>query len=120
MNQQPIFEIKVEEKKKNYGKFVITPLAQGYGHTLGNSLRRVLLTSLDGLAISTVKISGVRHQFQTLKGMAEDVVEFSLNLKEVRLSSEVEIKKPVKATLEAKGPGEVKAGDIKVSSDVEV
>jgi len=120
MNQQPIFEIKEEDKKKNYGKFVITPLAQGYGNTLGNSLRRVLLTSLDGLAISTVKISGVRHQFQTLKGMAEDVVELSLNLKEVRLSSETEIKKPVKATLEVKGPGEVKAGDINVSSDVEV
>ena len=119
MNKQPIFEIKEEEKKKNYGKFVITPLARGYGDTVGNSLRRVLLTSLEGLAITSVKISGVRHQFQTLKGMTEDVVEFSLNLKEVKLTSEVEIKKPVKATIDAKGPGEVKAGDIKIS-DVEV
>ena len=119
MNKQPIFEIKEEEKKKNYAKFVITPLARGYGDTVGNSLRRVLLTSLRGLAITSVKISGVRHQFQTLKGMTEDVVELSLNLKEVKLTTETEMKKPVKATIDAKGTGEVKAGDINIS-DVEV
>jgi len=78
---EPMFEIKEEESQKNYSKFVVSPLEQGYGDTLGNALRRVLLTSLPGAAISTVRISGVKHQFSTLKGMKEDVMEFLLNLK---------------------------------------
>lgn len=78
---EPIFEIKQEKKSADYGKFIISPLEQGYGHTLGNSLRRVLLTSLSGAAITSVKISGVKHQFSTLKGVKEDIVEFILNLK---------------------------------------
>lgn len=116
--KQPVFEIKKEKKDKNYGKFVITPLERGYGDTLGNSLRRVLLTGLSGAAITSVRISGVKHQFQTLKGMKEDVVELALNLKKVRISADID--KPVKATLESTGPGEVKAGDIKTSAGVKV
>ena len=73
---EPTFHIKVETEKPGFGKFSIEPLDQGYGQTLGNSLRRVLLSSLPGAAISSVKISGVKHQFSTLAGMKEDVVEF--------------------------------------------
>ena len=115
---EPIFEIKQESKKENYASIVITPLEQGYGHTLGNALRRVLLTSLPGAAATTVKIAGVRHQFSTLSGMKEDVVEFVLNLKKVRFSYSGD--KPVRATISVKGPGEVRAKDIKVSSEVTI
>lgn len=115
---EPIFEIKQKEKRAGYGKFIISPLEQGYGHTLGNSLRRVLLTSLPGAAITSVKISGVKHQFSTLKGVKEDVVEFVLNLKKVRLFYTGA--KPARTTLSVKGPGEVKAKDIKVSADVKI
>lgn len=118
MNEQPTFEIKQEEKKDNYAKFVISPLEQGYGNTLGNSLRRVLLTSLGGAAVTSVKITGVKHQFSSLKGMKEDVVEFILNLKKVRFVYDGE--DPVKATVSAEGPGEVTAKDIEVSGDVEI
>ena len=106
---EPMFEIKEEESQKNYSKFVVSPLEQGYGDTLGNALRRVLLTSLPGAAISSVRISGVKHQFSTLKGMKEDVVEFLLNLKKVRFSLEKPAKaeeKPVKATISVKSSGD--------------
>lgn len=115
---EPMFEIKQEEKQGNYGKIVISPLEQGYGNTLGNSLRRVLLTSLPGAAITSVKISGVKHQFSTLKGMKEDVVEFLLSLKKVRISYSGE--KPVKASIEVKTAGEIKAKDIKVPANVKI
>ena len=115
---EPMFEIKQEESKGDYGKFVISPLEQGYGDTLGNSLRRVLLTSLAGAAVTTVRLSGVRHQFSTLKGMKEDVVEFLLNLKKVRFSYSGE--KSAKATLSVKESGEVKAKDIKVPASVKI
>jgi DNA-directed RNA polymerase subunit alpha len=115
---EPLFEIKQEKKKGNYARFVISPLEQGYGNTLGNSLRRVLLTSLPGAAITTIRISGVKHQFSSLKGMKEDIVEFILNLKKVRLAYEGE--KPVKASLSVKGAGEVRAKDIEVEPSVEI
>lgn len=116
--EQPIFETKQDSKDKNYGRFVISPLAQGYGVTLGNSLRRVLLTSLSGSAAASVKIAGVKHQFSSLKGMKEDVVEFVLNLKKVRFANKGG--KATKATISAKGPGVVKAGDIKTEAGVSV
>lgn len=118
MDEQPTFEMKEEEKKDGYAKFVISPLEQGYGHTLGNALRRVLLTSLEGAAVTSAKISGVKHQFSSLKGMKEDVVEFILNLKKVRFDYEGE--DPVKASISFEGPGEVKAKDIEISGDVDV
>jgi len=117
---EPIFEIKQEKQENNYSRFVITPLEQGYGHTLGNSLRRVLLKSLGGVAITSVKINGVKHQFSTLKGMKEDVVEFLLNLKKVRFASTTEFSKPEKAKLSVKGAGEVKAKDIQVPATLKV
>ncbi len=118
MINEPMFEIKQEEIKGAWGKFAITPLEQGYGDTLGNSLRRVLLTSLMGAAITSVRIAGVKHQFSTLKGMKEDVVEFLLNLKKVRLSSSGG--KVVKASISVKEAGEVKAKDIKVPATVKI
>jgi len=113
-----IFEIKTEKKEAGYGKFVISPLEQGYGLTVGNSLRRVLLTSLQGTAITSVKIAGVKHQFSGLSGMKEDVVEFILNLKKVRFTGITE--KPVKASLEISKVGEFKASDIKVGGGISV
>src|SRR3989339_895432 len=95
---EPMFEIKEEKKETNYGRFVISPLEQGYGLTVGNALRRVLLVSLPGIAITSIKIAGVKHQFSTLSGLREDTVEFILNLKKVRFSGSTD--KPVKATLE--------------------
>ena len=115
---EPMFEIKIEKKEADYGRFVISPLEQGYGLTIGNSLRRVLLSSLSGAAVTSVKIAGVKHQFSALVGMKEDIVEFVLNLKKVRFSGNVD--KPVKATLEVSKPGEFKAGDIKVGGGVQI
>lgn len=116
--EEPMFEIKELEKSENYTKFSLSPLEQGYGNTLGNGLRRVLLTSLPGTAITNARISGVKHQFTTLKGMKEDIVEFLLNLKKVRF--EYEGDDSVKASISAKGPGEVKAGDIEADATVKV
>ncbi len=110
---QPIFEILEEEKQKNYAKIVITPLEQGYGFTLGNSLRRVLLSSLEGAAITHVKIAGIKHQFSSLSGMKEDIIELCLNLKKVRIAYHGD--SPISATLKAATAGEVKASDIKLS-----
>jgi DNA-directed RNA polymerase subunit alpha len=115
---EPIFEIKKSKEEKNYAQFVISPLEQGYGQTLGNSLRRVLLTSLPGAAATNVKMTGVKHQFSTLKGMKEDVVDFLLNLKQVRFKYSGD--KPATATLNVKGTGEVKAKDIKTDSTVKI
>lgn len=115
---EPTFHIKVETEKPGFGKFSIEPLEQGYGQTMGNSLRRVLLSTLPGAAISSVKINGVKHQFSTLEGMKEDVVEFIMNLKKVRLT--IEDNEPVKMTISKKGPGEVLAGDIDVPSGVSI
>jgi len=115
---EPTFEINKEKKETNYGRFVISPLEQGYGLTIGNALRRVLLTSLPGAAVTSIKIAGVKHQFSTLAGMKEDTVEFILNLKKVRFSGNTD--KAVKATLEIDKAGEFKAGDIKVSGGLSV
>src|SRR3989344_2190940 len=118
MINEPMFELKEEKKEGNYAKLVISPLEKGYGDTLGNALRRVLLTSLPGAAVASVKISGVKHQFSSLKGMKEDVVEFVLNLKKARFSYSGD--KAVRATLSVKGPGEIKVKDIKIPASVKV
>lgn len=115
---EPLFNIKTEQENAEFGKFVIEPLEQGFGHTLGNSLRRVLLTSLPGAAITQIKINGVKHKFSTLEGMSEDVVDLILNLKQVRLKYEGE--KPIKLELDKNGPGQIKAGDIKTPANIQV
>jgi DNA-directed RNA polymerase subunit alpha len=114
----PNFLIKTEVEKPGYGMFVIEPLEQGYGHTLGNSLRRVLLTSLPGAAITSIKVTGVAHQFSVVSGLKEDVVELILNLKKVRLalaSGESAVLK-----LSKKGTGTVTAGDFEVPAGVTI
>jgi DNA-directed RNA polymerase subunit alpha len=102
----------------NYGKFVIEPLERGFGLTLGNALRRVLLSSLQGAAITAVRIDGVLHEFSTLPGVIEDVTELILNLKQVRLKLHGD--GPKKGTFEVKGKGEVRAGNLIVDPEVEV
>ena len=101
-----------------YGKFVVEPLERGYGTTLGNSLRRVLLSSLPGYAITSVKIDGVLHEFSTIDGVKEDVTEIVLNLKGVILKVHGDEAKTI--YIDASGKGVVTAGDIKVDSDVEI
>lgn len=115
---EPNFSILAETEKPDYGIFSIEPLTQGYGQTLGNSLRRVLLASLPGSAVTSVRIEGVKHQFAVLEGLKEDVVEFVLNLKKIRLS--VDGNEPVTLTLTKKGPGEIYAGDIECPAGVTI
>lgn len=115
---EPIFHIKAEEETATFGRFAIEPLEQGFGQTLANSLRRVLLTSLPGTAITQIKINGVKHKFSTLEGMSEDIIDLILNLKQVRIKYDGE--KPVKLELDKNGPGQVKAGDIKGPATVQI
>src|SRR3989338_8422672 len=103
---------------KNYGKFEILGCYPGYGTTLGNALRRVLLSSLDGAAAKSVKIKGVAHEFSTISGVMEDVVQIILNLKQVRFKLHGE--EAVKITLKSKGEGVVTAAAIKTPSSVEI
>lgn len=115
---EPLFQIKKEKDTKDFGHFVIEPLEPGSGHTLGNALRRVLLSALPGAAITQVKITGIKHKFSTLEGLKEDIIEFILNLKQIKVSYDG--KKPAKLNLEKTGPGVVKAGDIKTPAKVEI
>jgi DNA-directed RNA polymerase subunit alpha len=108
----------IEEHSANSATFTIEPLHTGYGMTLGNSLRRVLLSSIAGSAIVAFKIEGVTHEFTTVPGVKEDVVDIMLNLKQVRFKSETD--EPVQVRLEKKGAGIVTAADIKTTADVEV
>ncbi len=101
-----------------YGKFMAEPLERGFGTTLGNSLRRVLLSSLEGSAITAVKIAGVHHEFSSIPGVVEDTTDLILNLKEVRLKLHTDKMKTL--TLKAKGPGEVTAKDIEADAEVEI
>lgn len=114
---EPDFSVKKEVEKPDFGVFIIEPLAQGYGHTLGNSLRRVLLTSLKGAAVTKVRIDGVKHAFSTLSGLKEDIIQLLLNIK--KLHFKLKGDKSTTATLLVKGTGKVTAKDIK-SGDAEV
>ncbi|MBB1123749.1 DNA-directed RNA polymerase subunit alpha [Limosilactobacillus albertensis] len=108
---------KVEETD-NYGKFVVEPLERGYGTTLGNSLRRVLIASLPGAAITSMQIDGVLHEFSTVKGVTEDVTQIILNLKKVSLKIDSEDQKDLE--LDVKGPAEVTASDIQGDNEVTI
>lgn len=103
---------------KDFGKFEIFPLEKGFGLTVGNALRRVLLSNLPGVAITSATIDGITHQFTSFAGMKEDVVELLLNLKQVRF--EYSGDKPFSASLTAVGPGKIKAGDIKVPATAKI
>jgi DNA-directed RNA polymerase subunit alpha len=102
----------------SYGKFVVEPLERGYGTTLGNSLRRVLLSSLPGTAVTSVKIAGVQHEFSTIPGVKEDVTEIVLNIKGIIVKLHGDGPKTI--YIEASGEGDVLAGDIKADADIEV
>lgn len=111
-------KIEVVQAAENYGRFKIEPLDPGYGHTLGNALRRVLLSSIPGSAITKIKIDGVYHEFSTITGVREDVTEIVLNTKGIRLRSYAE--RPVKVLLTRQGAGVVRASDIDTPSNVEL
>lgn len=108
----------VEETGTSSASFVIEPLQAGYGNTLGNSLRRVLLSSVKGAAIVAFRVEGASHEFTTVAGIKEDVVDIMLNLKNVRVKSESD--EPVELRIEKKGAGTITAGDIKTTADVEI
>jgi DNA-directed RNA polymerase subunit alpha len=112
------FRIEAVRSSTTHGRFEIEPLEEGYGVTLGNALRRILLSSLSGAAITSVKIEGIRHEFSDIPNVREDVTELVLNLKKVRLKSFSE--QPVSIELDAQGAREVYAGDLIVPSSVEV
>ena len=116
--EKPRIEATEFSESGDYGKFVLEPLERGYGTTIGNSLRRVLLSSLPGYAITSVKFDGVFHEFSTIKGVKEDVTEIVLNLKSVILKIHGEGTE--KLYIDASGAGVVRAGDIKASSEVEI
>ncbi|WP_427911009.1 DNA-directed RNA polymerase subunit alpha [Pediococcus parvulus] len=106
------------DENANYGKFVVEPLERGYGTTLGNSLRRILLSSLPGAAVTSIQIDGVLHEFSTIEGVVEDVTQIILNIKKVSLKIESDDEKSLE--INVKGPATVTAGDIQGDSDVEI
>ncbi|MBQ1216087.1 MAG: DNA-directed RNA polymerase subunit alpha [Firmicutes bacterium] len=116
--EKPTIECVYSDEEKNYGKFIVEPLERGYGTTLGNSLRRILLSSLPGAAVTSVKIDGILHEFSTIPGVKEDVTEIILNLKKlaVRLNNE----STKRVIINAVGPKEVTAADIIADSDLEI
>ncbi|MEX2013193.1 MAG: DNA-directed RNA polymerase subunit alpha [Candidatus Levyibacteriota bacterium] len=116
---EPTLNVKEIKADETYGEFVIEPLEPGYGHTLGNSLRRVLLASIPGAAVTSIKISGVKHKFSTVPGLKENIVDLILNIKglNVRLSGS---KTASKLSLSIKGEKKITAGDLEKSEDVEV
>lgn len=111
-------KIKTISESKTEGVFEFDPLPKGFGHTLGNTLRRVLLTSLDGAAITQIKVDGVSHQFSTIEGVKEDMVEIILNLKKIRIKKHSD--NPEVATLKVTGPGKITAKDIEAPADIEI
>src|SRR6201992_2638957 len=107
-----------ESLAENRSKFVIEPLEPGFGYTLGNSLRRTLLSSIPGAAVTSIKVDGVLHEFTTIPGVKEDVVELVMNVKELCVSSEHD--EPVSMYLRKQGPGDITAGDIQPPAGVSV
>lgn len=111
--------VEVSEDKK-YGKFVVEPLERGYGITLGNSLRRIMLSSLPGAAVSQIKIEGVLHEFSSIPGVKEDVSEIILNVKNLAIKNTSDSNVPKTAYIDYTGEGVIKASDIQVDSDIEI
>jgi DNA-directed RNA polymerase subunit alpha len=109
---------RVEEEEERRGRYVAEPLPRGLGHTLGNSLRRVMLSGLEGAAVTKVRIEGVSHEFSTISGVKEDVVDIILNVKDLKFILERD--EPVELEVVKQGPGEVRASDIEIKADVEV
>ena len=116
----PKIEIAEMSDDKRYGRFIVEPLERGYGTTLGNSLRRIMLSSLPGAAVSQVKIEGVLHEFSSLPGVKEDVTEIIMNIKSLSIKDSSETNEPKTAYIDFEGEGIVKAADIQVDSDITI
>ena len=117
---KPKIEIAEMSEDKKYGKFIAEPLERGYGTTLGNSLRRVMLSSLPGAAVSQVKIDGVLHEFSSIPGVKEDVTEIIMNVKSLAIKNSSETNEPKTAYLEFSGDGIVRASDIQVDHEITI
>ena len=118
--EKPRIEIAEISDDNKYGKFVVEPLERGYGITLGNSLRRIMLSSLPGTAVSQVKIKGVLHEFSSLPGVKEDVTEIVMNIKDLCIKNNSTTNEPKVAYIDASGDKVVTAGDIQVDADLEI
>ncbi len=116
----PNIEVAEISEDKRYGKFIVEPLERGYGITLGNSLRRIMLASLPGAAVSQVKIDGVLHEFSSIPGVKEDVTEIVMNLKSLAIKNNCETDEVKKAIIDFEGGGVVRASDIQVDQDIEI
>lgn len=117
---KPKIQITEMSDDKRYGKFVVEPLERGYGITLGNSLRRIMLSSLPGAAVSQVKIDGVLHEFSSIPGVKEDVTEIIMNLKNLAIKNVSDSNEPKTAYIEFEGEGVVTGADIQVDQDLEI
>ena len=118
--ERPNIEVAEISEDKKYGRFVVEPLERGYGITLGNSLRRIMLSSLPGAAVSQVKIEGVLHEFSSIPGVKEDVTEIIMNIKSLAIRNNSETNEPKTAYIEYEGEGIVRASDIQVDQDIEI
>ena len=118
--ERPNIEVAEISEDKKYGRFVVEPLERGYGITLGNSLRRIMLSSLPGAAVSMVKIEGVLHEFSSIPGVKEDVTEIIMNLKSLAIRNNSSTNEPKTAYVEFEGEGVVRASDIQVDQDIEI
>ena len=118
--EKPNIEVAEISEDKKYGRFIIEPLERGYGITLGNSLRRIMLSSLPGAAVSQIKIEGVLHEFSSIPGVKEDVTEIVMNVKSLAIRNNASGSEPKTAYVEAKGDGVVRASDIQVDQDIEI
>lgn len=118
--ETPKLEVAEISEDKKYGRFVVEPLERGYGITLGNSLRRIMLSSLPGAAVSSIKIPGVVHEFCGIPGVKEDVTEIIMNIKSLAIKNNSSKNEPKKAFIDFEGEGVVRAGDIKTDSDIEI
>ena len=118
--EKPKIEIAEISEDKKYGRFVVEPLERGYGTTLGNSLRRIMLSSLPGAAVSQVKIDGVLHEFSSVPGVKEDVTEIIMNIKSLAIKNNSETNEAKTAYIEFEGEGIVRAGDIQADQDIEI
>ncbi len=116
--EKPRIEVSKVSEDGTYGCFVVEPLERGYGITLGNSLRRIMLSSLPGAAVSSIKIDGVLHEFSTIPGVKEDVAEIILNLKNLALKANEDLTEPITAYIDYRGEGVVHASDIKLDKSI--
>ena len=118
--EKPNIEIAEISEDKRYGTFVVEPLERGYGTTLGNSLRRIMLSSLPGAAVSQVKIDGVLHEFSSIPGVKEDVTEIIMNIKSLAIKNSSDTDEPKIAYIEHEGEGVITAADIQADADIEI